>query len=751
MASITAISGNGTVVTYTATNTFTAGDKVVIYGATTSAYNSVSINPTYGYVVVATATGTQFTVVSTATGATSTATANLYTLTPDVNDISEEFQVDLTRVTATVPFSPTDAAYDLAINDLPFILRISNQNPYRRETAPYKKEQFDSSNEPGEQALTGWWLRSQTSWHNGAGLTYFEPGIENNVSHRFKDSRGVDIWNIGEVRLLPSVFHAYTGANGINAAVGNNGGTDVLISGDSNGILKRLTLNGNSEVTSDSTVNYVHTGTSYPQGHNGSNFGFTSVTTSGGKYYATCSGAIHRGTVGTLDSDVVFAQHSGGSTSSFVKYAKGFVFFGENNVLNLLDTTQGNTNAHSGNLPAGKQYDSRTHIDSTFVWNDVAGGQTNIYASGNAGNSGEIWKISFDGTPTSTNNGTLLPDLTGSTVNATLPDGEKINAIHHYLGYLIIGTSKGIRICPINVNGDLTLGPLLAETSYSVKGFTERGTYIYAATKANNAGNTNGILIRIDLSQPFEDGTFPYAYDLECESIPHNSDCTEVYNVNDRLVMVIEEGGVAGELQVEHTTNYRSSGWIETGFIRFATVEPKFFKYLNVNSDMGTGDYIHVETIDHSGNYYDITNVTNESTSANVTLNYPTGGQEFIGLRFTLNNASPLSTYPILQSYQLKAIPGSKRQRLIQYPLSCFDRELDRFNSDFGYTGRAYDLLTQLEELESNGDFVSITDYRTNEAYSGIIEEVRFTNESSPDKDNNGFGGTLIITVRKIS
>jgi hypothetical protein len=500
------------------------------------------------------------------------------------------------------------------------------------------------------------------------------------------------------------------------------------------------------------TANYVHTATSYPQGHSGSDFPFTSVTTSGGKYYATCSGAIHRGTVGDLTSDVVFARHDGGNSAAFVKYAKGFVFFGEDNKLNLLDTTQGDTNAHNGALPAGKQYDSRTHIDSTFIWNDITGGTTHIYASGNSGNNGEIFKIPFDTTPTSANNGSLLPDLSSSTVTVTLPDGETIKAIHYYLGYLAVGTNKGVRICQVNQDGDLIVGPLLVETSYAVNGFTERGSYLYAATKVLEGANTNGILIRIDLSQQFDDGTFAYAYDLEYQSSPDgdSSDCTEVYNLNDRLVMVIEEDAPAGELQVEHTTNYRSSGWLQTGKIRYATVEPKFFKYLQTRGLIATGDTIAVQTIDSAGNEYDIINLDAVSIGQNVALNQPVGGQEFIAVKYTLNNGSPVTDYPVLQSYQLKAIPGVPRQRMYQYPLSCFDIEMDKYNSQFGYIGRAYDVLNRLEDLEVFGDFVSIQDFRTGETYQGVIEEVRFTNESSPDKDSNGFGGVLIITVRKL-
>jgi hypothetical protein len=663
-------------------------------------------------------------------------------------NITEDLPFDLSIPSTSVTFTLSNTAYDVVIDDLPFIVKVDNQNPYRRETAPYKKEQFDSSPEPGEQSLTGWALRSQTSWHNGAGIAFYDAGTDyEHVSHRFTDSRGVDVWTFGEATLLPSVFHAYTGAAGINAAVGNDGTNDVLVSGDANGILKKITLNANSSAT---TANYVYTATSYPQGHSGSDFGFTSVTTSGGKYYATCTGAIHRGTIGTLSSDVVFARHSA-TTNAFVKYAKGFIFFGENNILNLIDDSQGNTNAHSGALPAGKQYDSRTHLDSTFVWNDIAGGQTNIYASGNAGNSGEIWKIPFDGSPTSTNNGTLLPDLSSSTVNATLPDGERVNAIHYYLGYLVVGTTKGVRICPVNVNGDLTLGPLLVETSYGINGFTERGTYIYAATKAKDSlENINGILIRIDLSQQFNDGTFAYAYDLEYESTPDSSDCTEVYNIDSRLVMVIQENGNAGELQVEHTTQKRSSGYLQTGKIRYGTVEPKFFRYINVQCTTGNGDNIIVSTIDQNELETPIATISEGNSNQDVLIVTPEAKQEHMAFKFTLNNLTNDQDLPVIKAYQIKSIIAPRRQRLYQYPLSCYDKEMDRYNSMFGYDGRAMEYIQRIEAIEETGKFVNVTDYRTGEQYEGVIEEVRFTNESSPDKNNSGFGGLLLVTVRKL-
>jgi hypothetical protein len=75
---------------------------------------------------------------------------------------------------------------------------------------------------------------------------------------------------------------------------------------------------------------------------------------------------------------------------------------------------------------------------------------------------------------------------------------------------------------------------------------------------------------------------------------------------------------------------------------------------------------------------------------------------------------------------------------------------MDKFNSVFGYTGRAIENIQRLEAIEETGKFVNVVDYRTGEEYQGVIEAVRFTNESSPDKNNNGFGGLLLVTVRKL-
>lgn len=81
-------------------------------------------------------------------------------------------------------------------------------------TAQYRKQQIDQSREPGEQTLTGWWLRSQSSFHNGQGIKFFEPAQDESLRFQYTNSKGLDVWTKGQATLLKScaTIHLTTGA-----------------------------------------------------------------------------------------------------------------------------------------------------------------------------------------------------------------------------------------------------------------------------------------------------------------------------------------------------------------------------------------------------------------------------------------------------------------------------------------------------------------------------------------------------------
>ena len=132
------------------------------------------------------------------------------------DNITEKIPVPIGNPTANQYFNTTGVAYDIAIGGVPFFLLNDDNTPYRRVTAQYKKQQVDMSREPGEQTLTSWWLRSQSSFHSGAGINFYDPSAGETVLYRFNESKGVNVWTKGQVTLLRSCTqsHATTGEIG---------------------------------------------------------------------------------------------------------------------------------------------------------------------------------------------------------------------------------------------------------------------------------------------------------------------------------------------------------------------------------------------------------------------------------------------------------------------------------------------------------------------------------------------------------
>ncbi len=110
--------------------------------------------------------------------------------------------VDVGVVSSDAIWQNTNEAYDIAIGGQPFFYAMNDQRPYVRQTAPFRKDQFDNSTEPGEQSLYGWWIRSQSSFHNGSGIVFYDPSAGEMVDYRFTDSKNVDVWTKGEVTML---------------------------------------------------------------------------------------------------------------------------------------------------------------------------------------------------------------------------------------------------------------------------------------------------------------------------------------------------------------------------------------------------------------------------------------------------------------------------------------------------------------------------------------------------------------------
>jgi hypothetical protein len=192
------------------------------------------------------------------------------------------------------------------------------------------------------------------------------------------------------------------------------------------------------------------------------------------------------------------------------------------------------------------------------------------------------------------------------------------------------------------------------------------------------------------------------------------------------------------------------TGYITTGYIRYGTLEPKNFKRL-----LGRGDFTYgsltLETVDRDGTEYDHITYDSGTDSVEVTTSNPETAQEYVAYKFLLTrDATTTSRGPVFKGYQAKATIATPRQRIIRFPVYCFDVETDRYNTVTGYEGRAYDRILQLEEIEENGDVITYQDLAVDESRQAVIEQISFTRMTPPDKRFDGFGGVIEITIRTV-
>ena len=98
----------------------------------------------------------------------------------------------------------------------------------------------------------------------------------------------------------------------------------------------------------------------------------------------------------------------------------------------------------------------------------------------------------------------------------------------------------------------------------------------------------------------------------------------------------------------------------------------------------------------------------------------------------------------------MPAAIATPRQRVIKFPVFCYDVETDKYNVMVGYEGRAKDRIATLESIEQNGDVVTWQDLQTGESRQVVIEQITFTRLTPPDRGFSGYGGIIEITVRTV-
>ena len=734
---------------------------------------------------------------------------------PYGDDITEGLVYTLSNPAGSTNYSATGEAYDVAIAGLPFFLLNSDDSPYRRVTAQYRKQQIDQSREPGEQTLTGWWLRSQSSFHYGQGIKFFEPIQDESLRFQYTESKGIDVWTKGQATLLNSCVSQHVVTGGIQAngrpwqyarsiqwdksSITYNG---VLLSDeyDVDKVFPKITVSiTNKALTSnvatlttsavhglcigmqivitgvDATFNgeyritAVPTTTTFTYAKTATNVASTAVSPAGtgvaevihfidyisgtdypvfaicddGVYAFWVTNVLASGTprlrvykkLLTDDSSVsptlMFSDNGVTVTNAVMEYTKERIVMCVNDKVYEFSTT-------ASSMPTAVY----SHNDVDHIFTSITSSGAAIYISGYSGIQSNIYKFTLS-------TAGAMPTLTSAITAAELPVGERVFKISYYLGNMAIGTSEGMRMADASqLDGSITYGALIFESTQPVYDFAFRDRYIWAATGVEGQVG----LTRIDMGQPLGNLLFPYAWDLydPADTLAHYTTACAFLGDTNRLAFCNAGNGADGTIYIESASTLIAEGILRTGYVRYNTLELKIFKLMQARVDTTNGG-LGIDSIDYANNFYRIGTFAQESSVPEVNINYPQASQEYLGFQFTLTRSSTDSSKgPLFTGYQIKALPAIPRQRLIQYPLSCFDHESDHFGVEVGYEGSAYVRMTQLENIENVGDTIRVEDFRTGESYIGLIEELDFRNATPSDKRFSGYGGTLLVTIRTV-
>jgi hypothetical protein len=652
------------------------------------------------------------------------------------DDITEGLVYTLSNPAGSTNYTATGYSYDIAIAGLPFFISPLDDSPYRRVTAQYRKQQIDQSREPGEQTLTGWWLRSQSSFHNGQGIKFFEPAQDESLRFQYTSSKGLDVWTKGQATLLKScaTTHLTTGAIQANKRPAQFmrsitwSGTQGVLLADEYDVAK---------IAADGTV------TSFINGTAGTDYPIYAICDDGVyAYYVT--NLVHTGTprlrvykkILTADSSVsptlMFSDNGITIVNAVMEYTKERIIMCVNDKIYEFPTSQ-------ASMPTAVY----SHRDQDHIFTSITSSGTAIYVAGYSGIQSNIYKFTLDTTTGA------MPTLAQAITAAELPVGETTFKISYYLGYMSIGTSLGVRIAQVSdQDGSIAYGPLLFETTQPVYDFAFRDKYIWAATNVEGQAGVT----RINLGTEISPLVFAYAWDLydPADTLARSTTACAFIGDTNRLSFCNAGNGTDGKVYIESATTLLASGFMRTGYIRYNTLENKIFKLLQPRIDTTYGAF-DIESIDSTGFAYNIGTFGQGDSVPEININYPVGAQQYLGFRFTMyRSALDSSKGPLFTGYQIKSLPAIPRQRLIQYPVMCYDHEMDKFNNEVGYEGSAYVRMSQLESIENLGDTIRVEDFRTGESYIGLIEEMDFINRTPTDKRFSGFGGLLLVTIRSV-
>lgn len=607
--------------------------------------------------------------------------------------------------------------FPIAIDGKPYNLDLFNPsggNFFRRDSIALLRTQADSARTAGESSVSPeiFWRRSFDSWHQGTGQTHADR--ETSSPYRFRSSKGMDVWDKGELKALNDVKD--------QSPTTPNENIGLVVAGSRlycfNGTTTRFTTNSSGTWTWTSVTG---TPANAPAG----------IASDGKNVWIAHTDAIYKTTTSVSTANN-FSSAPSTHTWTGVWYNKGKLF------ASASDSKMYEINA------AGTQTVIIDKSTLGFTWSASTGVGGYHYFAGFNGDKSLIFKVTL------TNEGAALG---AGVVAGELPDDELVLHLDSYLGYLIIGTSKGVRFASTDGEGYITIGGLI-ETGQPVRCSEGQDRFVWFGH--GNYDEVSSGLSRMDLAEFTNTLTPAYASDLmagtparrtnlapgsQIAANPVLGEVTSVVTWYGKRVFSVKAKGVFGELS---TKVFQAS--LDTGLISHGIIDNKYAAFLDARVEpLTANNVIKLSYSADSGAFVTSGSLKDAESIYTGEFFIGTVGRNF-EVRITYGDIVPaieIGADITCTGFMLRSYPAPKRISKFSVPVMLFD-SINVLDRDWaGNPGADFEFLSNLHKRQ-----LPFTYQEGEVSYTVVMDDYQWL----PEKRSklNGFQGTFIAVLREL-
>jgi hypothetical protein len=338
-------------------------------------------------------------------------------------------------------------------------------------------------------------------------------------------------------------------------------------------------------------------------------------------------------------------------------------------------------------------------------------------------------------------------------VAGELPDNELVLHLDSYLGYLIIGTNKGVRFASTDANGYITIGGLI-ETGQPVYCSEGQDRFVWFGWGYYDSVSSG--LGRMDLAEFTATLTPAYASDLmagkpalktslgpvnQIAATPILGDTVSVVTFNNKRVFAVKAKGVFAETSAKVPLSE-----LNTGLISHGIIDNKYAAFLDARMQpLDSNNSLQLSYATDSGNI--------ESAGSIQSAGSIYTGELFIGkvgrnfeIKISYGNIVPetlVGANVTCTGFMLRSYPAPKRISKFSVPIMLFDSVNVASRDWAGNPGADFEFLLDLHKGQ-----LPFTYQEGEISYTVVMDDFQWL----PEKRSNisGFQGTFVAVLREL-